>query len=213
MNDITLPPAEQGSDAWLKERAGKFTGSKFVDVMARNKKTGEPLKCYWDMIWQVVVERMTGLPVDGISSYSLQWGTDVEPFAREAYELETGNIVTPAGFITHADFPFAGASPDGLIGDDKGIEMKCPKNSIVHLERFMSGVPPEYQPQIQGCMWVTGRQQWDFVSFDPRMPESHRLLIIAVARDDEFIRQLESAVIEAEGEAHKLMSQLQRKVA
>lgn len=206
-------PIEQGSQEWLALRAGKWTGSRFVDVLARNKKTGEPLKAYYDLIWQVVVERMTGLPVEGPSGYALQWGSDVEPFARQAYEFETGNVVNEAEFIIHPQYPFAGCSPDGLIGDDKGLEMKCPKSSVVHLERFISGVPDDYLPQIQGCMWVTGRKEWDFVSFDPRMPESHQLLIINVKRDDEFIKRLETAVIEAEEKALILLEQLNRKAA
>ena len=203
----------QRTEQWHLERAGKFTGSKFCDVLARNKKTGQPLKAYHDLIWQIVVERMTGKAVEGPTGYALQWGTDVEPFARETYELETGNSVEEVGFIAHPDYPFAGASPDGLIGTDGGLEMKCPKSSAVHLERFISGVPEEYIPQIQGCMWVTGRKWWDFVSFDPRMPESHRLLIIKVGRDDSYIQNLQEKVIEAESEVNKLMEQLAGKAA
>lgn len=204
---------EQGSNEWLKLRAGKFTGSKFADVLARNKRTGEPLKAYHDLIWDIVVERMTGEPVEGPSGYALQWGSDVESFAREAYELETGNAVTESGFILHPDFEFVGCSPDGLIGDDKGLEMKCPRSSAVHLERFVSGVPDEYIPQIQGCMWVTGRTSWDFVSYDPRMPESHRILIINVLRDDDYIAILEYAVCEAELKVIELQSQIMKKAA
>lgn len=108
----------------------------------------------------------------------------MEGFAREAYELETGNVVQQVGFITHPDFPSVGASPDGLIGTDGGLELKCPRSSAIHLERFLSGIPAEYIPQIQGCMWVTGRKWWHFCSYDPRMPASHQLLHILVPRDD-----------------------------
>jgi putative phage-type endonuclease len=204
---------DQRSTEWFALRAGKFTGSRFVDVLARNKKNGEPLKAYHDLIWQIVVERITGQPVEGATGYALQWGQDVEPFAREAYELETGNIVEESGFIIHPEHEYAGCSPDGLIGTEKGLEMKCPKSSAVHLERFIDGVPGEYIPQIQGCMWVTGRTSWDFVSFDPRMPDSHRLLIINVQRDEAFIAKLESAVVEAEQRARELHNQLIRKAA
>lgn len=203
----------QGSAEWLAERAGKFTGSRFADALARNKKTGEPLKAYYDLIWQVVVERMTGKPVEGPSGQALQWGTEVEPYAREAYELETGHLVEQVDFIVHPQHSFVGASPDGLIQGDGGLEMKCPKSSAVHLERFLSGVPPEYVPQIQGCMWVTGRAWWNFVSYDPRMPESHRILIITVTRDVKFIADLEAAVIEAEQRVQELIQQLTRKAA
>lgn len=203
----------QRTEEWHAERAGKFTGSRFCDVLARNKRTGEPLKAYHDLIWQVVVERMTGQAVEGPSGFALQWGADVEPYAREAYELESGHVVIESGFVQHPEHAFAGCSPDGLIGTDGGLEMKCPKNSAVHLERFISGVPEEYVPQIQGCMWVTNRQWWDFVSYDPRMPETHRLLRITVQRDNEFIAKLESAVLEAEAAAQALYDQLMKKAA
>ena len=205
--------SEQGSAEWLAERAGKWTGSKFADLMKADKRTGKPLKCRADAIWNVVVERMTGLPTEGPGGYALQWGTDVEGFAREAFELETGKVVQEVGFIEHPRFPFAGASPDGLIGDDEGLELKCPKSSSVHLERFLAGVPPEYWPQIQGCLWVTGRKLWHFGSFDPRMPPSHQLLIIPVPRDEEMIVCIEAAVLEAEEEAVALQQRLERMVA
>lgn len=198
----------QRTEEWANDRSGKFTASAFVDVLARNKRTGEPLKSYHDLIWRVVTERMTQQPTEGPHGFALQWGTDVEPFARDAYEAETGSIVIESGFITHPDYPFAGASPDGLVGNEGGLEMKCPKDSRIHLERYMNGVPDEYLPQIQGGMWVTGRKWWDFASYDPRMPESHQLLIIRVHRDEEFIKRLESAVIEAEKLAGEILSQL-----
>lgn len=204
---------EQGSDEWMRLRAGKFTGSRFVALTARNKKTKEKLKSFSDAVWDAVVERMTGKPQDSATSYSMQWGSEVEAFAREAYELKTGNSVIEVPFIDHPVYPFAGCSPDGLIGDDGGLEIKCPKDSAVHLERFLSGVPEEYIPQVQGCMWVTGRAWWDFASFDPRMPESHQLLIIRVERDESFIAHLEASVLEAEAEAVALLDNLMKKAA
>lgn len=200
--------AEQGSQEWLEERAGKWTGSKFADLFAFSKKDGKPLKAYEDLVWRVVVERMTGMSTASVNAPALQWGRDVEPFAREAYELETGNLVIESGFLTHPQYPFVGASPDGLIGMNKGLEMKCPKDPAIHLGRFLTGLPQEYVPQIQGCMWVTGRSTWDFVSYDPRMPESHRLLLITVERDDGYIQKLEEAVLEAEEKARALMEKL-----
>ena len=203
--------SDQGTVEWLAQRAGKFTGSRFADLLARNKKTGEPLTAYHNLIWHIVVERLTGQPVEGPSGFALQWGHEVEPYAREAYELETGHFVEEVGFILHPDYPFVGASPDGLINADGGIEMKCPKSSPVHLERFISGVPDEYIAQIQGCMWVTNRQWWDFVSYDPRMPESHRILIIKIHRDNDYIKRLEASVLEAEAAALNLIDKLKRK--
>lgn len=205
--------SEQQSPEWFARRCGKFTGSRFADVMAMNKRTGAPLKSYNDLIWQIVVERLTGEPTEGVDSYSLRWGRDLEDFARQEYELVTGNAVEQIDFIDHPLFSFVGCSPDGLIGDEAGLEIKCPKSSAIHLQRFLSGVPDEYVPQIQGGMWVTGRKRWDFVSYDPRFQESHRLLVIQVDRDDEYIKQLEMAVLQAEKTAVGLLEQLTKKAA
>jgi predicted phage-related endonuclease len=203
---------EQGSPEWHARRAGKFTGSRFVDVVGRNKTTGKPLKAYHDLIWQLVVERMTGVQDEGVDSYSLRWGKELEGFAREEYELATGNSVDQIDFIDHPSFSFAGCSPDGLIGSDGGLEIKSPKSSSIHLERFLDGVPDEYIPQIQGALWITGRQWWDFASYDPRMPESHRLLVIRVERDEAYIQALEKMVIEAEGFVQARLDELSKRL-
>lgn len=205
--------SEQGSEAWKQERSGLWTASRFAGLIAADKKTGKPLKSRADAIWNCVVERMTGQPADSAGGFSLQWGTDVEPAAREAFELETGKVVHQVGFIQHPRYAFAGASPDGLIGDDEGLELKSPYSSSVHLSRFLDGVPSEYLIQIHGCMWVTGRKKWYFASFDPRMPKSHQLLIIPVMRDEAIIARIESAVLAAESEADELQQRLERMVA
>jgi predicted phage-related endonuclease len=204
----------QRTEEWRQDRAGKFTGSRFEAVVARNKRTGEPLKAYHDLLLDLATERFTGQPIEGPTGLALAWGTDVEPFALEAYQLDTGNEVTESGFIVHPDFDFVGCSPDGLIGDKGGLELKSPKSPRVHLERFLDKkVPEEYVPQVQGCMWVTGREWWDFVSFDPRMPASHQILIIPVKRDDKFIEYLQGEVLAAEVKVQELVNQLMKKVA
>ena len=205
--------SEQGTQEWLAERSGRWTASRFVDVLARDKKTGKPQASLTKAIWDVVVERITGKPKEGPSGYALQWGHDVEGFAREAFELETGKEVMQAGFIAHPKYGFAGASPDGLVGEGEGLELKCPKDSAIHLQRFIYGVPAEYLPQCYGGMWVTGRKKWYFASFDPRMPPSHQLLIIPVPRDEAAIAAIEAAVLAAEDEAAELQQRIERMAA
>lgn len=203
----------QRTDKWFNDRCGRFTGSRFVDVLARNKKTGEPLEAYNKCVWQVVVERISGTPLEGPSGSALRWGTEVEPFARQAYELETGLSVVESEFIVHPKYPFTGCSPDGLVDADGGIEMKCPKDSIVHLQRFLTGVPDEHRPQCQGFLWVTGREWIDFVSFDPRQSPEFQLLKIRVNRNEKMINAIEKAVIQAEAEANALIERLKRSIA
>lgn len=204
--------AEQGSIEWKKERSGKLTASRFVDLLARNKNGSRP-KAYHDCIWDVVVERLSGEPVEGPSGFALQWGADVEPFARDAYELHSGHVIEQVGFINHPAIPNCGGSPDGLIGTHGGIEIKCPKSSTFHLQRFIDGMPSEYMPQVQGLLWITGRQWFDFCSYDPRMPYSHRLLVIPCERNEKMIAEIAAEVQEAEEAVQRIMAQIMERKA
>jgi predicted phage-related endonuclease len=198
----------QGSPEWFAERAGKFTGSRFADVLARSKSTGKHLKAYDDLIEQIAAERITLDYEDGVQAKALKWGHEVEPFARNAYEVETGLIVQQVGFIIHPKYDFAGASPDGLVGMDGGIEIKCPISKTVHLARFRNGMEEDHMPQVQGAMWVTGRKWWDFISYDPRPkgPYEHlRLYRQRVMRDQAFIDHLEREVIVAEARVREIL--------
>ena len=208
MSDI-----EQNSDEWFALRCGKFTGSRFADVLATSKKDGKPLKARQDLIWTLAAERIQGYQPQGMTSYSLEWGKQNEDFARQAYELKTGEFVDQQAFIVHQKYDFVGVSPDGLIGDEGGTEIKCPKSPEIHLQRFINGVPDEYVPQIQGSMWVTGRKWWDFISYDPDTADEFKLLIIRVNRDEDFINKLEKEVLAAEVEVCNLVNELKRKVA
>lgn len=205
--------SEQRTPEWFAKRCGKFTGSRFADVMARSKRDGKPLKAYQDLIWDLVVERMTGETGEGVDSYSMRWGRDLEDYARQEYELLRGVHVDQIDFLDHPELPYVGSSPDGLVDADGGLEIKCPKDSRVHLERFVHGLPEEHVPQVQGNLWVSGRQWWDFISYDPRMPESHRLLIIRVERDEAFIKDLAEKVMAAELEVLAMLRNIQEKVA
>lgn len=183
----------QGTEEWRAARAGKITASRFADVMAKIK-TGEAATRR-DYRWELLTERLTGLPCEGYSNRAMEWGTQHEAEAREAYETETGNLVQQAGFILHPDHPTVGCSPDGLVGDDGGQEIKCPFSSVVHVQTLKGGMPSEHKAQVQGTMWITGRKYWDFVSYDPRMPEHLRLYIERIARNDAYIEELAAEVL------------------
>lgn len=184
----------QRTSDWFADRCGNVTASKFGDVIAVGK-TGKPLKARDDYLMRIVTERLTGQPTESVDSYAMAWGRDAEPFARAAFEAETGLIVVESPFVRHQTIDWVGCSPDGLIGTDRGYESKCPKNSSVHLATIRDGMPEEHKAQVQGCMWVTGRKYWSFVSFDPRMPEHLRLYHEVIFRDDEFIKHLEAEVL------------------
>ncbi|MBL8506617.1 MAG: YqaJ viral recombinase family protein [Methylobacillus glycogenes] len=208
LNSENYLSQEQRTDKWYRDRAGKFTGSRFVDVLSK-KPDGQYLKAYDDLIRQLVVERVTDDYIDtGIDSHAMKWGREVEPFAREAYELETGLLVTLASFIKHPTLSFVGVSPDGLVGADGGTEFKCPKDPGIHLDRFPNGMNEgEFMPQVQGCIWVCQREWWDWISYDPRMPEHLRFYRQRVYRNDIYIKNLEREVLIAEGKVRELVDQ------
>lgn len=186
--------APQGTEAWLLDRNGCATASRFSDAMAKIK-TGEAATRRKYRI-QLATERLTGKPVTGYINAAMQWGTQTEPEARMAYEAAKGVIVTETGFCKHPTIEFCGASPDGLVGSDGLVEFKCPE-STTHLEWMEAGkAPAEHIPQIQGQMWVLDRQWVDFVSYDPRFPEQLQLFIVRVHRDDNYIANLEKEIVD-----------------
>lgn len=186
--------SEQRTEEWHAERCGHVTASKFGDVLAVGR-TGKPLKAREDYLMQLVTERITGQQETGLTSYSLKWGQEAEPFARSEFEAETGLIVIESPFVQHPTIKWVGCSPDGLIGDDAGYESKCPKNSAIHLATIRDGMPEEHKAQVQGCMWVTGRSKWHFVSFDPRMPQHLRLYHELILRDEKYIEHMEAEIV------------------
>lgn len=186
--------AEQGSAAWLYERVGYVTASRFNAVIAKTK-AGKPTAEREKYLMELVVERITGQPQDHFTSAAMQWGLETEQRSRMDYEARTGAIVEEVGFLKHPTLPMVGGSPDGLIGEDGGWESKSPFNSGVHLLTLLDGMPEEHLPQCQGLMWITARKWWDFQSFDPRLPEPLCRYVKRIERDDKYIAQLEKEII------------------
>jgi|LGVF01.2.fsa_nt_gb putative phage-type endonuclease len=184
---------EQRSPEWFAARLGKVTASRIGDVMAKLKSGGDAAgrKNYRA---QLVVERLTGLPVECFVNGAMSWGTDHEPDARASYEFITGNTVEEIGFVDHPTIPKSGASPDGLIGEDGLIEIKCP-NTATHIDYLLKGkAPAGYLKQMNWQMECTGRKWCDFVSYDPRMPIDLQLFIVRVERDEELTTDIVAAV-------------------
>lgn len=204
---------EQGTDAWRLARAGKITASRFGDVIDLTK-AGKPTAARGKYMREIVFERISLAPRHEVSGHALRWGTDVESFAREAFELETGLIVMPGHFTTHPVYEFIGASPDGLINQTGGYESKCPMDEAVHINTWLCGMPEEHKPQVQGCMLVTGRLWWEFVSYDPRVAERFRLFHQRIERDNEYINmQLLPGLIQFEREVNVMIEQLEARSA
>lgn len=199
---------EQGTDEWLRLRAGKITASEFCSVIGSKGAREKYLH-------QIAFERLSDTPVHEVNSPSLRWGTEIETFAREAYELRTGNFVDRAGFIVHPVYPFAGYSADGFVDGDGLVEIKSPHDEAVHIRTWACGMPDEHKPQCQGGLWVTGRQWLDFISYDPRMVRSvkHRLYVQRIYRDEIYIAKLAAAIIEFNEEVKEIIQLLEERAA
>jgi len=184
---------DQRTDEWHAARLGKVTASKIADVMASGR-AGSPSVTRANYLAQLLCERLTGRPTAGYTSHEMQHGIDSEPLAINAYEMHADVIVTPIGFVDHPSIAMSGASPDGLVGDDGLIEVKCP-NSATHLATLKGAdIDGKYMKQMQWQMACTGRKWCDFVSFDPRMPDHMQLYVRRVERDLEMIAAINSAV-------------------
>ena len=183
---------EQGSNEWHQLRLGKVTASRVADILATTRSG--PSASRQNYLIELALQRSTGNIEPSYTNAAMEWGTQTEPQARAAYEVETGNFVDQVAFIDHPTIAWFGCSPDGLVGDDGLIEIKCP-NSATHWEYFKAKKPPQkYVIQMQTQLAVTGRKWCDFVSFDPRMPERSQLLVVRVDRDEAFIAELEEKV-------------------
>lgn len=195
---------EQRTGEWFAARLGKVTASSLHKVLAKTK-TGYGAD-RGNYMTQLVLERVTGTKADSYTNASMQWGIDQEPFARAAYEACTGVLVDEVGFIPHPTIGAAGASPDGLVGDDGMIEIKCP-DSKTALECWLADNPIEskYYAQMQWQMRCADRAWCDYVVFDPRMPAKAQLFIARVKRDDKWLAEAESEVI-------KFLAELDAKV-
>ncbi len=195
----------QGSEEWLNLRAGKITGSKVSDMMAGGQsKTKDSYRV------QLAIERITGKPVaSGYKSAAMQKGNDDEPLAREYYEFANDADVVQVGFILHPTLLNAGCSPDGLVGDDGLIEIKCP-NIETHINYLLSKkIPGNYMSQIQWELACTGRKWCDWMTFSKEMPIHLRSLIIRVFRDEKRIAELESTAKQFNIEVDNLIKQLE----
>jgi putative phage-type endonuclease len=180
---------EQGSPEWLASRLGRPSASMFSNLITTSGKPSSSAKKY---IAEMVAERLTGRSKPFYTNEHMERGNFLEPEAREAYEFITDLEVVETGFILHDSEEF-GCSPDGLVANDGGLEIKCPSDGV-HAGYLIDGkVPTKYYQQVQGCMWVTGRDWWDFMSYHPEMPH----LLVRMERNEEFIEAMATEVNKA----------------
>lgn len=203
---------EQGSQDWLQARCGMFTASRAADLMARTRSG--PSASRGNLLALLAVERLTGQPVEGYRNAAMDRGIELEAEARDAYSFATGEAVTEAGFVVCPDLPNTGCSPDGFVGADGLVELKCPASMAKHLAALRSGEhAKEYRWQLQHQLMVTECAWVDAVSYDPRWPEHLQLATVRVERDDEAIAELREAIKVADAEVEAIVSELQDREA
>lgn len=187
---------EQGSEAWHSARLGIPTASKFATVMAKGEG-----KTRSEYMRKLAGEILTGEPMDSFSNAHMERGKSMEDEARETYAFVNDIEPRRVGFIRNGD---RGASPDSLIGDDGGLEIKTalPHIHIDRLER--NRLPPEHKAQVQGNLWISQREWWDFCSYWPKLP----VLTVRVYRDEAFIAQLSDEVDRFNDELHALVARI-----
>ncbi len=201
----------QGTPEWFQKRLGKVTASRVADVMAKIK-TGEAA-ARANYRAQLVAERLSGQPEESFTSPAMDRGTELEPFARAAYEAHRLVMVDQIDFVDHPVIQMAGASPDGLAGDSGLVEIKCP-NTSTHIGYLTSGTAPaKYQHQMLWQMACTEREWCDFVSYDPRLPQPLSLFVVKFVRDDERIKEMEAEVKAFLDEVEETVERLRKLVA
>lgn len=194
--ELADPVVDEGDpkrDEWLKARSGNITCSKFGALMGSPRGGADWTGTALTYLAQIIAERL-GSCVPEFGSASTSWGIDNEPHAVLCYEASRGVKVDhdPHRYFA-SDIEGVGGSPDGLVGDDGCVEIKCPHNPANHVRTILGGgVPSEYVWQVHGHMLVTGRQWCDFVSFDPRIPseDTRRMWVVRTERDERAMQKL-----------------------
>jgi len=183
---------EQGSDLWLEMRLGKVTASRVKDVMSKGRGSA-PSKTSQSYMIELISEILTGKSKSFFENEAMRWGTETEPQARSMYEVNNDFVmVEEVAFIEHNEF--IGVSPDGLIGNDGLLEIKAPTSTTQISRALTESYHVDYKDQIQMQLWVSEREWCDFLSFDPRLPDSVGYLQERVYRDDEYIKSMKDKV-------------------
>lgn len=183
---------EQGSDEWRMARLGKVGASSVADATAKTKTGWGASRA--NLAARLVAERLTGSLTDYFTNDAMRWGTEKEPEARQVYQFVHGIEVQQVGLVLHPSIDMTHASPDGLVGDDGLVEIKCPQTAT-HIETLLRAEhDSRYTKQMQWQMACTGRRWCDWVSYDPRMPGEMQLFVVRVQRDDAMIAELEKQI-------------------
>jgi putative phage-type endonuclease len=200
---------KQGSDEWLSARVGAITASRVHDILPR--ANGQYRQSREDYMIELATELLIDEPYPQFITKEMEWGSEQEPIARTAYEMESGNFVTEVGIIRHPKLEYLQGSPDGIIEELKtGLEIKCPK-SHTHLSTLYTGkINYKYEIQMIVNMLCAGYKKWDFVTYDPRLVEKLQYRRISVFLDTSLAMKITSEVIQFWQEVQELVKKFRR---
>jgi hypothetical protein len=189
---------EQGEAEWFQCRLGIPTASKFATVMAKGEG-----KTRSEYMRRLAGEIYTGEPAESFQNVHMERGKIMEDEARDTYAFIENVEIKRVGFIRNGN---KGASPDSLLGDNGGLEIKTalPHIQIDRLER--DRLPPEHKAQVQGNLWISEREFWDFVSYWPKLP----MLTVRVYRDEEYIKTMSDEIDRFNDELAELVERIRQ---
>ena len=179
----TVKDNPQGSEEWLQDRLGHFTGSNAQAVAS----SGAGLTT---AVFEKVAEILTGKAKEAYSNADMERGNELEAMARNSYELESGNTVKEVGFVEMDES--TGCSPDGFIGKDGLVEIKCPNDTNFAKYLFYKKIDSAHDWQMQMQMFVTDGKQWEYVVFNPNFPNT--TIIVRIERDEDKIKKIEEGL-------------------
>lgn len=186
---------EQRSPDWFAARAGKVTASRVKDVLAKGRN-GEPSATRAAYLGELIAETLTGQPANPFKGNAdTDRGNELEPAARLAFEMETGDSVTEVGGFVHPRMPRVAASPDGILSGNRGLEIKCPRPHV-HLEYLLAGKPPPaYVPQMALQAACGELDSVVFASYCPLFPSDLQLFVVTYTPTMEYLQEMERAIV------------------
>ncbi|WP_454056774.1 lambda exonuclease family protein [Cupriavidus sp. Marseille-Q8015] len=201
---------EQGTKEWFAARAGVCTASMYRTACTL-KQDGKPTDAMLNYAFRLAVERLTGEPSEGAyETWAMRRGKELEPDARIEHQARIGRRVVQVGMYRTEDGKF-GASPDGLIATDGGAEYKCLVSPDELRTTILDNDLAFYMHQVQGCMWMTGRNWWDFCVYCPTWSAFGRSFSRwRVPRDDNFIDKMVDELMRFDGIVCDYMTRLQK---
>jgi len=202
---------QQRSLEWFLSKVGKISPSNIPRMMSRTAK-GLPTSEAETFKRNLVIERLTGNPSNTFQNDAMRHGTETEPFAKAFFSAFYDISVQDIGLIEHPTLDFVVCSPDGLIGTDEMLEIKC-LTSWNHIEVILNDAPQrDHVIQCQAQLWIAERSVNRLMYYDPRLPAEYAHKVFYLERDEELIKKIEEETIKLDLEVNSIINILKESV-